>query len=121
MARTREESIFYYTSIPYNKKIKELNRVKEKTAWILANYPFTRNSDKALIYQYWRIADEIEEVNEENFDELTIAESITRSRRYIQNDLNLYLPTDEEIIAGRRISEQAVRDWIIRNKQLEED
>lgn len=117
MKKDRQELLFYFTMFPFKKKIDEMRKVTEKTAWILANYPFTRNSDKALIFKYWREADKIIEVTEENYDKLTIAESITRSRRKLQNELGLYLPTDEEIIEQRRINEDAVRSWAIWSKK----
>ena len=118
--RTRQETIFYYTVFPFKRKIDEMRQVTEKVAHILANYEFTRDSDQALIFQYWIEADKVTSPSMQNRHLLTAAESITRARRKIQNDYNLYLPNSEEVRQLRKISEEAVKSWAIESNLIQE-
>ena len=118
--RTQEEKKFYYT-MPglYRKKIEELENTEEKVAWLLKLYPTLRNSDKLLLFYYWKIVDKYEgELTEETIMALTPAESIRRVRQKIQNDLGLFLPIDSEMLEKRKICEEAVREWVISEKKM---
>jgi len=78
----------------------QVDSITEKVAWVLNNYPETRNSDITLQIKYW------EHFNLELFSgdfiqvkdlyQLTRLTTITRARAKIQNTLRLYL-ADEGI------------------------
>jgi len=121
MKRTKEEKVFYYTRPGlYLKKIEKLNDCEEKVVLLLAKSEHLRNCDKCLIFAYWKEADRFhmftkwfldESVLIEKIHTLTPAETITRVRRYIQNDLNLWLPTEKDVIESREINKDAVKEW----------
>lgn len=105
----------------YQKKIEELETVEEKVCWLFKRHPNLRNSDKLLIFYYWVIVDGYEgQLDEDVILKLTSSESIRRVRQHIQNDLGFFLPYDTEVIEGRKISEEAVRDWVIFKKIMKD-
>ena len=118
---SRNEKIFKYTNQGiFLKKIEELENTMDKTVWILKHFPKTRDSDNMLMWEFWLQNDRLArtgifslegEMRDSIILGFTKAESISRCRRKIQNDLGLYLPTKKEIIKGREISEKAVREW----------
>jgi len=111
--RTKQEKIFYYTQPGFfKKKLDEFNQAEEKVTWLLGKYEELRNSDKLLLFYYWRLINNYQgELEDNDILNLTPGETITRVRRYIQNDLNLFLPTDEDVIRAREISALAVSEW----------
>ena len=113
----------------YNKKIEEMETVREKTRWLLLHYPHTRNCDKCLIFRYWAYVDGLDvlagttintfSLDSELIHKLTPAESITRARRLIQKKEKVLLPTDSKVLIGRNISQLAMKDYCA-NAPLEE-
>ena len=113
MRRTQEQKLFYYQQPGiYGKKIEELEETEVKVVRLLHDYPHYRNCDKCLIMGFWVLVDNFKGVlSSDIIHGLTPAESITRARRIIQNDLGLFLPDDPDIIMARGICESAVRNW----------
>jgi hypothetical protein len=102
----------------YQKKIIELENVEERVVWLLNRKEHLRNCDKCLIFYYWKHVDGLNNIGYDTIHALTTAETITRCRRHVQNDLALFLPTEVDVITARSICEDAVRDWAIHNKKL---
>ncbi|MEO1390995.1 MAG: hypothetical protein AAFV85_26990 [Cyanobacteria bacterium J06634_6] len=77
-----------------NLAAKRLSGVREKVAYILNNFPHTRNSDVDLAFKYWGFfhSDKVvnETISKKNFSEITRYTSITRARAKIQNEFGLY-------------------------------
>ena len=70
-----------------------------------------------MIAYYWYQVDGYSGgTNRVSIHSLTPAETITKCRRYIQNDLNMYLPNDADVIDARNINSVAVHSWAIKNK-----
>ncbi|WP_163786739.1 hypothetical protein [Myxococcus vastator] len=75
-----------------------LATIEQKVCRMLRDYPETRDSDTALLIRYWRKfqADTLLDwspLQLEALFELEKVESISRARRHIQNDLNLFQAT----------------------------
>jgi len=117
MNRSKSQKLFYYQNPGvYNKKYAELVSTEEKTVRILKDFPETRNSDTELMFQFWYMFDNMSfspavAIAQKKLGSITPAETITRCRRYIQNELGLFLPTDEKVLENRKISSLAVKDW----------
>jgi len=120
MRRTIEEKIFFY-SMPrlYEKKIEELKTVEERVVWVLKHHPDTRNSDKLLLLTYWVVVDKIARVplDEIDISKITNFDTIRRCRQLIQNTLNLFIPTDEEVLYTRRVNQVAVKDYVVERSE----
>ena len=116
MRRNKIQKVLYYTSKTFVEKIVEdLEEIEEKVAWLLANNEHLRNCDMCLVIDYWKYVDKIREnILETRYEihKATSFESIRRSRQYIQNELNLWLPTEANIIEERGIKKEAVEKWI---------
>ena len=86
--------------------------VRDRVAYILETYLQARNSDFYLIVCYIRefvpeLSKFIQYIPYEVIKKHDgLFESITRARRYIQNSLGLFPPTDPEIIKKRRRREK---------------
>lgn len=74
---------------------KELNQLKYIVAEVMEQDKKTRSSDKWLIIQVLRKMGFKIYVDYHELKEMPSFESITRSRRYWQNDQKLLLPTQE--------------------------
>ena len=113
---TIQEKIFYYTHPGiYQKKLQELTTTEEKVAVLLKQHEALRNSDKLLTFYYWILVDGYKgELDNKAILSLTPAESIRRVRQFIQSPegLNMFLPTDPEVIQARNITKNAVGDWV---------
>jgi hypothetical protein len=115
--RTAEEKQYYLTAPwVFKLKVEELNNVEEKVTWLLARKEHLRNCDKCLIMYYWKIVDGLKKINKQAVHALTSSETIRRVRQHIQNDLALYLPTDEDTRHARKITEEAYIFWVQKNK-----
>jgi hypothetical protein len=99
--RTQEEELFYLEQISKNKSLNELNKTRDRVAWLLYNKEELRNSDELLIKEYRRF-----------FGEDSATESITRVRRLLQNKLGWCKPS-EEVQQHRSIREKAFKEWVI--------
>lgn len=87
------------------RQIKELDEVKSRVVKILERYPETRDNDLKL--QWFFLMDvldvDLPVVKGSFFDENAgLMETIRRSRQIIQNELNIYPPTDPEVLKKRR-------------------
>lgn len=120
--RNKEQKIFYYSQPGiYRRKIMELETAEERVCWLFKNHEHLRNCTKCLIFHYWFLVDNLSSITElspELLHQVTPAETITRAARHIQNDLGLWLPTDENELEARRINEFAVKEWATRHKGL---
>ena len=94
--------------------------VERRVSYILKDYSKTRSSDKVLIIAYMMIWHKLHKkigkeamniVKEVIFKEMPSFETITRSRRKLQ-EAGLYLPP-ADVIASRAAEEAAVRDWSV--------
>ncbi len=79
---------------------------------ILEQYEQARNDDKFLI---WKVFEHFKGGRAESmafvdFVNLPPFESITRCRRYIQNKLGLFQPTDPDVIKRRSRQEKEIKD-----------
>jgi hypothetical protein len=122
MKKTKEHKLFYYT-MPgiYAKKIIELETCEERTAWLLQKNEHLRNCDKCLLIYYWKHVDNLDNISRENIHAMTSAESITRARRILQNNLGLFLPTDAEVVRSRAINEVAVMEWAFKEREMKHE
>ena len=121
MRRKKEEKIFLYSQAKiFESKVRELENVEEQVVWLLHHYPKTRNSDLILLFKFWNFVEKLHcsDLGDSFILTLTPAETITRCRRHIQNDLGLFLPTHESVIEVRNICQEAVRSWAIREGEL---
>jgi len=111
--RTIEQKKIYYSRPGlYRKKLEELESTEEKVIWLLNKYENLRNNDKLLIFAFWLHENKVSfDLDESIIKSLASPETIRRVRQKIQNEYNLYLPTDQEILESRDICEEAVKDW----------
>jgi hypothetical protein len=120
MKRTREQKLFYYKATGiYTRKIQELETAEERVCWLFKYKEHLRNCTKCLIFNFWYHCDFFRggKITKDVVHGLTPPESITRAARHIQNDLGLWLPTEPSEIEARKISAQAVHDWVVMNKK----
>lgn len=77
----------------------ELNTMEEQVAWLLNNYPKTRDSDITLQLRYWKNfqSDRFAggEISVSDYYRLAKLTSLTRARATIQNKLKLFQASDE--------------------------
>ena len=90
----------------------ELNKCIEIVQKILKDNETARNDDKFLVWKFWSDYDKVKiYIPLDDFYKLTPIESITRARRFVQNENGLYLPTKPIILVKRRIKEEQVRSY----------
>jgi len=65
------------------------------------------DDDKLKVFKLWYMGD----LDQKAIHLLTTPETITRCRRIIQNDLGLFLPSNEHTIETRNICKEAVKQW----------
>jgi len=87
-----------------------LGGLKIEVENIMSNDVRTRNDDLWLIYKVWKKRTRIF-IPFEDFKKLPSAESITRVRRKIQNDEELFVPT-EGVRFNRLVKMSAVKTWV---------
>ena len=119
---TPEQKKFILTrpGIYKNRVIEQLDSAMMRVAFILNNYPKTRNNDALLIQKYRELVDGAPVMPEELVLRLTCSESIRRVRQVIQNEFCLYLPTDPTVLEKRSIKKDAVESWISMAKRMKE-
>jgi len=91
--------------------MQDLDQVYDIVNEELMLYEQCRNDDKYLI---WRVLRKINPdflVSFDDFKKSPSFESITRSRRKIQNVDGRYLPTSAEVLVKRGISEEKFKRW----------
>ncbi len=120
--RTKQQKLLYYTRPSfYHNVLQQLEDVEEKVCWLLSKYEKTRNSDMFLLMKFWNKAEYWNGLFIEPYIyRITSAETITRVRRYLQNTLHLWIPTDEDVREKRAIKELAMKDWAIAKCKLNE-
>ena len=123
MRRTMDEKIFYFLKPGlYSRTVKELETVEEKVCWLLEKFEKLRNKDRLLIFYYWNMVDGYTgELKESVIMNLTSSETVRRVRAKIQNKYNLFLPTDDDVVLARNIKQDAVRDWAVSQRLLQEE
>ena len=86
---------------------RDLDTLEERVAFILSRFPQTRNSDVTLQLQYWQIF----ECHLLGYGGMPTTETyyavrrlndLARARRVVQNDLGLFVATDERVATKRR-------------------
>jgi hypothetical protein len=94
----------------------KLDTMTERVAWILNNYPDTRNSDITLQIKYWEHFDADNYsgscINVTDLYGLTRLTSLARSRAKIQNTYRLFL-ADEQVRAHRGKLEKEEKGKVI--------
>jgi len=118
--RNKQQKLLYYTRPHfYNKLLAQLDEIEEKVCWLLAKHEHFRNCDKCLIFHYWKEVDEWNRLTlRQDIHALTSPESIIRIRRHLQNDLDLWIPTDQEVIKARKIKEEGIKSWLSMHKRM---
>lgn len=93
---------------------RKLNNLQERVAYVLSQFPETRNSDITLQIKYWQTFQR-EKLSggvvplQELYD-LERLTSIARARATIQNDYKLYLPTSGKVAKQRKQLEEEKRE-----------
>lgn len=109
----------------------ELKHYRQKVESILRDHEAARNNDGTL-YAYFiskycphlvahiheGFAESTPAVPLKNFKNLPPMENIRRSRQIIQNDNNLYLPTDPMVRKARKIKEENWRNAEVREAKI---
>ena len=105
----------------------ELKHYRQKVETILRDHENARNNDGSLYAHFLSkycshliVTDANGEkaIALKNFRNLPPMENIRRSRQIIQNDNNLYLPTDPEVRKARKIKEENWRNAEVREAKL---
>lgn len=85
---------------------RKLTSLQSRVAYILSQYPETRNSDVTLQLQYWQVFQRNllsgGMVAFENMYKLERLTSLKRARAHIQNDVKLFRATDERVARHRK-------------------
>lgn len=93
-------------------------RAMDMVERVLANDERARNNDLWLILCVWQDMQHIKlYVPYNKLKEMMPAETITRARRKIQHDKNLYPPTDDKVILRRRIKQRVLRNYFGRGDE----
>jgi hypothetical protein len=96
----------------------KLDALQDRVAWLLNNYPETRNSDITLQIEYWKHFESHifngEHVSVPDLYNLTRLTSIARARAKIQNTYKLFL-ADEPIRAHRGTLEKAEKNKAVQD------
>ncbi len=91
----------------------ELSNMRHRVAWLLNQFPGTRNSDIALQIKYWKIFEKDivsgSSVDLDDLYRLTRLTSLSRARATIQNDYRLFL-ADPEVREHRGTLEEGERE-----------
>ena len=97
----------------------KFSNTKEKVKSCMERKEQCRNSDRFLLWYFWKYEEELDIEKYEQFKEGTSASTIVRCRREIQNDDGEFLPTDKSVLSKRRIKEEAIRDYYSSEKAEE--
>ncbi len=102
----------------------KLDTCEQKVAWLLNNYPQTRNSDITLQIEYWRHfnRDKIqnETVRLTDLYHLPRLNSLTRLRARIQNEYELFLAKDEIRKHRGKLSEEEKKKAVEKKEEYTE-
>jgi hypothetical protein len=93
--------------------------VLERVAWVLNNYPDTRNSDVRLQLQYWRVFTDYNggAISPDDLFRLPRLTSLTRARARVQNTLKLFL-ADPEVRKHRGTLSEEEREQAVLAKAV---
>lgn len=91
--------------------LQTIRHTRGKVRAILEEYPDTRNSDNLLCVFYWKLVDEVEDLDGVAF--ATPPEAIRRARQHI-NEKGHLLATDPNVLKRRRQNAKEVRTGITR-------
>lgn len=93
----------------------ELSNMRHRVAWVLNQFPSTRNSDIALQIKYWKIFEKDivagSNVDLDDLYRLTRLTSLARARATIQNTFRLFL-ADPEVREHRGTLEESEREKV---------
>lgn len=78
-----------------------------------------RNSDKFLMWYFWKYKQDLELEDYDSFSEGQSASTLTRIRREIQNEDKELLPTKPEVLKQRKFKEEEIRDFYSRDRAQE--
>jgi hypothetical protein len=96
-----------------------LNTMEERVAWLLNNFPKTRDSDITLQVRYWQNFQPDRfgghEISVSDYYRLARLTSLTRARATIQNKLKLF-QASEEVAVRRRQIEKSEIDNALKNR-----
>lgn len=91
--------------------VHEIETTKEKVRYVLEKDIRARNDDTWLIYKVCSLITKVY-IPYEDFKKLPSFETITRIRRYFQNNLKTYMPSDKTIALKRGIKEyEYIKYW----------
>ena len=93
---------------------RRMNTIASKVEILLEENEECRNDDLFLIFEYWRKFDDSKLKMPTH--KITSPESIRRIREHIQNDLNKYPPTKEEVRRKREIHRRRVKRFLRENE-----
>jgi len=94
----------------------ELETIERNTMHILETYDEARNDDNYLVVTYWRVIDKWDgDCGTYTMRHLTDCESVRRVRQKIQNEKNLFQPTDPEVFRKRQSMEKKYRRYALEN------
>lgn len=83
---------------------------KDLVESVLRDFSVTRDDDLLLLLGVWKAQGVNINLNDVELSTMFNAESITRSRRKLQNDEGLFLPTTFTVAKRRRINEELLRE-----------
>lgn len=100
------------------------NTTEQKVAWLLNNYPQTRDSDITLQIQFWRHFNKESILNEtvklSDLYHLPRLNSLTRLRARIQNEFDLFLAKDEIRKHRGKLSEEEKKKAVEKKEEYTE-
>jgi hypothetical protein len=93
--------------------------VTERVAWVLNNYPDTRNSDVGLMLQYWTLFTSYPggSISPDDLFKLPRLTSLSRARARVQNTLKLFL-ADPEVRKHRGTLSEEEREQAVLAKSV---
>lgn len=97
--------------------VQELTRRKDQVAYLLEKYPQARNHDFLLTFLWLRIFGnfKIPQVQWEVICKFSGAlEGVRRTRQKLQNEQNLFLPTDKRIREARQRRSRAYKKAVVK-------
>lgn len=105
----------------------EMTTTLQKVKTCLETKPLTRNDDRLLTFSVWKLCGYDIAIQDgkiifncslQDFFKLPRPESICRARRIVQNELNLFPPTDEEVKRKRGIKENDMTQYFANKEYI---
>lgn len=102
--------------------VSEFESAKSMVSTVLASDERARNDDLWLILQVWQRQQKIKLfVPYDKLGEMFRPETLSRVRRFLQNDSGLFLPTDPQVLVRRRVRADLVKKYYADNEGFVED